>query len=228
MPMPSMRARRSGSSPGWSNVPRARSRPVGRTIEAVVSRSSSVVPSGATLVTISSTEKNWLRNAMLPGMTTRPVIGGMSSDGTPPSSSTGKNGSAAMEKLSPGRSNCGGSWVSRARSFWLIAVNCSMTAARVGRCCRNSGVGSAAGRLIVNGAPSMLNATWKLTARKLFWSMTMPLPRISSSDSGRDVTLVTKTSLMTRMGIVVASRPSGAVASRIVLPFLTRRIPSRK
>ena len=27
----------------------------------------------------------------------------------PPSSSTGKNGSAAMEKLSPGRSNCGGS-----------------------------------------------------------------------------------------------------------------------
>ena len=96
--------------------------PVGSTIEAVVSRSSSGVPSGATLVTISSTEKNWLRNATLPGMTTRPVIGGMSSDGIPPSSSTGKNGSAAIEKLRPGRSNCGGSCVSRARSFWLIAV----------------------------------------------------------------------------------------------------------
>ena len=72
---------------------------------------------------------------------------------------------------------------------------------------------------MVNGVPSMLNATWKLTAWKLFWSMTMPLPRISSSDSGRDVTLVTKTSLMT------ADRESSSPAGR---PAPSRRESSRR
>jgi hypothetical protein len=62
----------------------------------------------------------------------------------------------------------------------------------------------------------------------LLWSMTMPRPRISSSDSGREVTLVTKTSLITLIGIVVARLPSDVVASRTVWPALTRRMPSRK
>ena len=88
----------------------------------VTSRTTSGVPSGATLVTISITEKNWLRNATLPGMTTRPVTGGISKPGSSSSCSTGKNGSAAIEKLSPGRSNCCGNFVSVVASCWLSAA----------------------------------------------------------------------------------------------------------
>ena len=102
-----------------------------------------------------------------------------------------------------------------------------MRTVRSGPVLSSSGVGSTAGALIVNGVPSMLNATWKFTALKFLSSMTMPLPRMSSSESGFDVTDATSTSLMTRIGMVVAGAPPPVVASRMVSPFLTRRMPSR-
>ena len=58
-PTPSTRARRSGSSPGFSyDAPATRSSPVGSMTVPFTSRSTSGVPLGATLDTIRTTEKN--------------------------------------------------------------------------------------------------------------------------------------------------------------------------
>ncbi len=155
-------------------------------------------------------------------------IGGMSSAGTPPSSSTGKNGSAAMEKLSPGRSNCGGSCVSRraqllvdrrelfddcgARRPLLQEFWCRQRCRQFDRERRAVDV---EGNLEVDGAEVVLVDDDALAAN--FIERQRPRRHVGDEDLADD-----------RIGIVVASRPSGAVASSIVLPFLTRRIPSRK
>ena len=61
---------------GSSALPTTVSFPAGSTIDAARSLTTRREPSGATLATISSTLKYWLRKPMSPGITTTPGIGG--------------------------------------------------------------------------------------------------------------------------------------------------------
>ncbi len=64
---------------GSSGVPATSSFPVGSRIVAERSRTTRFDPAGATLPTMSSTLKNWLRNPMSPGITMTPGMGGTTS-----------------------------------------------------------------------------------------------------------------------------------------------------
>ena len=200
-------------------LPTTVSVPGGRTMVAVRSDTTRREPPGATLPTMSSTLKYWLRNPMSPGITTTPGIGGTTKF-WPLSSGTRSAKPVTLRfGIAAWIFSVSGMIVDRSRSTGSSIISRSNDGGFTSLA--PASVGSTTGKSIRMSLPGVIaNAALKLNAWKFDASKTMPLARISSAVSGRAVICV-----MSSFSITVIVAVSGDPYST-TSPLLTSRMCS--
>jgi len=192
---------RNGSSPEPTTV----SLPAGRLISAKRFSTTSPEPSGATLPTMSMTEKYWFKKPISPGMTITPGMGGIVS----PSGTILSN-----VRVNPLTVRFGiVVWAMVMVSGMMVETCLRVPSASCGVCTTGTvtsetlwGFAITTGKLMLISSPGLTaKAAEKLYAWKLSWSKTMPFSLISSAVSGLAVISVTRslsiTSMVTLSGV---------------------------